>query len=77
MKNISALHQPQINRNLKKSCSFKIKLADSLLLLLIFIFFAIPITGLSWHYYKFGLPSRLQGIISFIFYSIKEIFNWL
>jgi len=64
-------------RNSAKNISSSMKLIDFLLLALIFTFFAVPIAGLSLHYYKFGMPSRLLGLISYLVILVKEFFGWV
>lgn len=77
MKNIPTLDKTKAIRNSVPGKFSKIEFINYFLLTLIAIFFIIPITALSYHYYKFGMPARLQGVISFIFYYVKEMFNWL
>lgn len=55
--------------------SYPKKFINYFLLLLIFIFFALPLTGLSLHYYKFGAPPRLMGFLSLFWSLIKGLFN--
>lgn len=68
------LNSETMQNSLKNDSSQK-KLVDYLLLLLIFIFFAVPLTGLSLHYYKFGMPPRLMGLLSFFWTLLKGLFD--
>jgi|GEM_PF-3295298 len=77
MKGNSTLENYKAIRNSAKNLSSSMKLIDYLLLALIFTFFVVPIAGLSLHYYKFGIPSRLLGLISYLVIIVKEFFGWI
>lgn len=75
MHNRSVLENSNARQNSVKNSSSPKKFIDYLLLLLIFIFFAVPLTGLSLHYYKFGLPLRLTGFLGFFWALLKGLFS--
>ncbi|MGB9699848.1 MAG: hypothetical protein ACPL5I_10725 [Thermodesulfobacteriota bacterium] len=73
MRDFSTLGCSKSFEKTTKNVSPPRKLIDYLLLFLIFMFFAVPITGISIHYYKFGIPSRLNGLISYLAMLVKEL----
>jgi hypothetical protein len=65
METISNLNNSQPFQQSAKKCLFRDNIADYILLALISVFFAIPFAGLSLHYFKFGVPPRLVGLVDF------------
>ena len=47
------------------SGSWRGKIGQSIVIGLIFVFFAIPFAGISVHCYKYGVPARFLGLIQF------------
>ena len=41
------------------------KIGQSIVIGLIFVFFAIPFAGISHHCYKYGVPTRFLGLVQF------------
>ncbi len=69
--NSQALGGSKMIRGSTKVISSSRKFIDYFLLLLIFIFFLVPLAGLSLHYYRFGLPPSLRGFFSFLTDFVK------
>jgi len=47
------------------SAPLREKIGQSIVIGLIFVFFAIPFAGISLHCYKYGVPSRFLGLVQF------------
>ena len=49
----------------RTSAPLRGKIGESIVIGLIFVFFAIPFAGISLHCYKYGVPARFLGLIQF------------
>jgi hypothetical protein len=47
------------------SAPLREKIGQSIVIGLIFVFFAIPFAGISLHCYKYGVPARFLGLVQF------------
>lgn len=65
METISTLNNSRPFRKPAKKCLSRVNIADYILFALILVFFVIPFAGLSLHYFKFGMPPRLLGLVDF------------
>jgi hypothetical protein len=68
MESISTLKGFQAFRKVARrlpTAPLRRKIGESIVLVLIFVFFAIPFAGMSLHCYKYGVPARFLGLVQF------------
>lgn len=72
METISTLNNGHPFRKPDKKWFSGLDIIHYILFALILVFFAIPFAGLSLHYYKFGMPSRLLGFVDFFLHWLGQ-----